>query len=103
MERKASEIKWKNTGGGKFRMRNGKIIPPGGVFFAASVDIPKAFRDTIKPMEPEPELTVTPIKVTYSIERKGSWYHVMDNNGKQVNEKGLKKEAAEAMLNALEG
>ena len=53
-------IRWKNIGGGSFRL-NRKIIKPGQVFDADEKDIPKAFRDIIKPYEtvpikPEPPL-----------------------------------------------
>ena len=53
-------IRWKNAGGGSFRL-NRKIIKPGQVFDADEKDIPKAFRDIIKPYETVP---ITPIPPT---------------------------------------
>jgi len=47
-------LRWRKTGGGTFRMGNGKIIKPNQVFRAAVEDIPKAFQHMIIPLDQLP-------------------------------------------------
>lgn len=103
MERTKKLSRWKYTGGGFLFLKDRRKIKPGDVFMAAPEDVPMAFRDTIKlvgPIDPPKPEIVT--HRTYSIEKRGGgWFDILDNNGKKINEKGLKKEAAEEMIRQL--
>jgi len=103
------------TGGGVFHLRrNGKvhIIKQGQRFTAKLEEIPEAFRDTIEPvdgkaftqLEEEAEASIDVAQLDYVIEsRGGGYYDVKDANGKVMNEKALRKEAAENLLRSLTG
>ena len=106
-------IRWRKTGGGSFTATlNGrrKIVKPGEVFSARLEDIPESFRDTIIPVDPN-EFKVAEkhfdevdiAKLEYTVEKaKGvGYYNVLDSEGKQVNEKSLRKDAAEALVSSL--
>jgi hypothetical protein len=106
MERTNGKIRWKHTGGGILRLRDGRVIKPGETFLAYPNDVPEAFRDTIKPLDPVstvPESAV--VKVKFSVQRRGNsnWYDVVDAQGKGVNEKALKKVDALELVKKLEG
>lgn len=115
MEREKT-IKWKKIGGGSFRLYNGKIVKKNEVFFAPLHLIPEAFRDTLQPVdkkeveEVEKEIKTGHVSVVgksheYSIQPHTSkgWWNIVDGNGKVLNEKALRKPAAEEMLKNLEG
>jgi hypothetical protein len=100
------QLRWKHTGGGILRLKDGRVIKPGGTFLASPNDVPMAFRDTIIPLEsistgPEP----VAVKSAFSIQKKGksNWYEVVDGQGKVVNEKALKKADALELVKKLEG
>lgn len=98
------KVKWRKTGGGSFRTRNGKIIKPNQVFMAHPDDIPEGFRDVIVPVHPEdpsfkPEKPRNP---KYEIVSGTlGWYNVIDENGKQMNEKQLRQDKAEELVESL--
>jgi hypothetical protein len=102
-----TKIKWQNTGRGILRLGDGRLIKGEEIFLAAEKEIPMAFRDVIKPIEPipsEPEIVIDPIKVIYSLKHRGAGlYNVVNQNGKVLNEKGLVKEDAEEFIRNLEG
>ncbi len=105
MERTRGLTKWQYVGGGLLFLKDRRKIKPGDVFMAAPEDVPMAFRDTIKllgPVEAEKEPDVITVR-TYSLEKRGAWYDILDDTGKKMNEKGLKKEDAEAMIKSLSG
>jgi len=103
-------IQFKKIGGGSFRLKGGKIIKPNQVFFALPTDIPEAFLDAVKPVDgtnisKESVPKVLPVEVApaaYSIE-PGSvgWFNVVDGEGKPMNEKALRKDAADELLAEL--
>lgn len=100
-------IRWKKMGGGAF-MLNGRLIKPGQVFTARVDQIPKSFRDVCVPLDSIPEPPAPePIEVkpsAYTVKARGDsklWFDVVDSNGKVINEKALKKEAAEQFAKDL--
>lgn len=105
-------VLWVKTGGGSFVADiNGRrrTIKPGQQFSARLEDIPEAFRDTVVPVDGAElkvaEAEVEPVdvaKLEYTISpRGGNWFDVLDSNGKQVNEKSLRKDAAEELISSL--
>jgi len=113
---KSTEVlKWRKLGGGSFHATIGgrrRIIKPNQVFEARLDEIPEAFRDMIQPLSPAAakaaevtavkEEAAPPVPVEYTLKhRGGGWYDVLDDNGKQVNEKAVKKEEAEKLISSL--
>jgi len=99
------KVRWRKIGGGSFRMRDGRIIKPNQEFMAFPHEIPQAFRDVVKPIEPLPE--EPPLEVAtggYEVRSVGpGWYAVFDVSGKRVNDKGLRQAEAQALLEELQG
>lgn len=99
-------IRWKKTGGGHFHL-NGRIIKPGQVFSASVDEIPKAFRDLITPLDEIKSELPTPIDIktiAYKVVPRGkskTWFDVLDEQGKEINEKALTKEQAEKLAKDL--
>jgi len=104
-------ILWEKTGGGHFVMSlNGqrRIIKPYQKFLARVEDIPLAFRDTVVPVDPEAfkaktepkKLPIVDLEYTL-VPRGGGYYNVVDVNGKVMNEKALRKEAAGELISSL--
>lgn len=99
-------IRWKKLGRGSFRMPN-RIIKPGEIFTAKPSDIPLSFRDVIIPVDDLPkemlEVKVDGKKPVFSVAKrdKGTWYDVIDDKGKKINEKALTKEAAISLVESL--
>jgi len=121
MERiKSTEIKkpkWKKVGGGSLRLGNNRIIKPGQIFEALPEELPKSFRKFVIPMSGDAnfkeveakESVIIPgvvpkyvvKKKEFTMEQKGKsklWFNVLDGDGKVVNEKSLKKEDAQALV-----
>jgi hypothetical protein len=107
---KRKKVRFIKTGGGSFRMGpeyKNRIIKPGQIFEAYPEDIPKAFRDVVKPVTPlpEPEEEKIPDSTTFVIKPKGkskTWFDVIDTSSeKPINEKALRKEEAEQLLSEL--
>ena len=108
-------IKWKKIGGGSFRLYNGKIVKKNETFLAPLHLIPTAFRDTLQPVnkedveEMEKEIKTGGVSLVgksheYLIqEHSKGWWDIVDENGKILNEKALRKPAAEEMLRNLKG
>jgi len=105
MER--TKIRWKNVGRGTLRLADKRIIKPGDIFIAAEGEISKAFRDTIKPVDPVPAVVapvIPAVKVTFEKKHRGGGrYDVINQAGKVVNEKSMKKDEADALIEKLEG
>lgn len=106
-EEKEEKVRFRNNGGPYLHI-DGKIKAPGKVFKAYPSDISESLRIHIKPLDgiDEPSkkpLPTATIKGGYEIVNKSpGWYDVIQNdNGKIVNEKGLRKEAAEELINSL--
>ena len=108
---KDGELRWRKLGGGASYLKiNGKvkIIKPGQVFSAKPEDIPEAFRDIIRPVEPgalqevQNKDTKKKKPATYKLVHKGSGkYIVEDADGKQMNEGTLAKEDAQELIDTL--
>jgi hypothetical protein len=102
------KVWWQKVGGGSFRLPN-RIIKPGEKFRAHPDEIPKEHRDVVLPLEGIPETgdarPVNVVKSEYKLQSRGDsklWYDVVDKNGKVLNEKGMKKETAEKLIQDLE-
>lgn len=109
-------ILWRKIGGGSFHATiNGKvvIIKPGQVFSAKEYEIPTSFRDLVVPVDPMKlekvkeeieEEVVEATKPVYNLKhRGGGWWDVVNEDGKVQNEKSLKKDDAEVLLQSLVG
>ena len=113
-------IRWKKVGGGSLRFK-GRIIKPNQKFKASLEQIPVAFRDVVIPLEsipgdvtvpgkPVPEIKA--VEVEYKLKPRGDgptlkkrgggpWYDVVDPDDEVFNEKALKKDAAEKLIEDL--
>ena len=97
------KVHYKKIGGGTFRLANGKIIKPNQRFWAFPEQIPEGVSHVVIPVDPdEPTQKVTPMETTFSIQTGSpGWYNVVDQNGKQINEKQLRQKDAEALVASL--
>ena len=111
MKRKVEKQKFKKQGGGSFRLSTGRRIKPGQVFDAYPSEIPEGFRDQVKPLGDK--TTEEVFKETGIIESKepgfkkeskgGGWFDVINlKTGKVLNEKSLREEEADKLVEALE-
>ena len=93
-------------------------IKPNQVFQAHLREIPKAFWDTIlladgrrieeileeETVQEEAELAKNVPELEYELKsRTGGWFDVVGPDGKAVNEKGLREDAAKELLASLKG
>ena len=107
------KIRYKKIGGGSLRLSlNGRavIIKQNEIFNAFPSEIPKAFKDTVIPLDPVLEEKAVqaakpiPAKVTFTIQPRGkskSLFDVVDGMGKVLNDKPLTKIVAESLVNDL--
>ncbi len=95
------KIAWVNHGG-PFYPADGNVYKKGETFYAAVEDIPKAFRDNIRPADPisASELAVEPIPLVFKLKQRGttSFFDIVDGTGKRINEKDLTEEQAKDIL-----
>jgi len=103
-----NRFRWRNDGGGRLRLRDGRKIMPGEVFLAYPHEVSDGFRDVIKCLDKEvPKLVEPPenlVKAAYTIKhRGGGLYNILDHGGKIVNESSMKKDEALEYIKALEG
>ena len=101
-------LRWTKIGGGSLWI-NGHIIKPGQTFNAKQSDISPAFADQIVSADGIPAKPANPPvpgkTASYSLVLKGNsttLYNVVNEAGKVLNEKGLPKEKAEALIRDLE-
>jgi len=104
-------IRWKKIGGGSLHLPN-RIIKPNQEFSARLEDIPEQFRDVIVPLNPKMQAVVDKaekaagspaVKLKYFVKaRSAGYYDVVDKDGKVMNEKALRKEAAETLIESLQ-
>ena len=100
------EVLWRKVGGGSLRFK-GRIIKPNQTFPAKESEISAAFRDVVirvgnvTSTEPPPEIEA--VESVYTVKPRGShgWWDVVDQNGKVLNEKALKKGIAEQFVKDL--
>lgn len=99
------KIRWKNTGGGNLYLKDKRKILPGETFLAYEHEISMGFRDTIKPLDnPDPKKgDIIAVKPKYSLVKRGPvWFDIVDERGKKINTKSLKKIDAEEFIKSLE-
>ena len=101
-------LTWRKTGGGSFRLGNGKIIKPNQVFTASLDQVPESCRDVVVLVKGNLEEEVKKdnlldvYKTEYTIESRGyGYYNVVDGEGKVMNEKALRETAAEELVITL--
>ena len=102
----AGKTKWRKVGGGTFRMGKNRIIKPNQTFMAHPDEIPMPFRDVIVPVIPlPPEKVLRAVSQKYEVksDKTPGWYNVFDGNGKQLNERRMKQDAAKSLVDSLEG
>ena len=108
---------WKKVGGGSLRIGN-RIIKPGQIFEAFPEEISPSFRTMVIPVSADavfkPEAQDGEVqtdvkaenvaKVINSLRPRGeskAWFDVVNAEGKPMNEKVLKKEVAEKLIEDL--
>jgi hypothetical protein len=102
----STEVQWINTGG-KFYRADGRCVLPGQKFMANENEIPKAFRDVIKPLTPI--IPIASAKIvskqyhlrSYTEGENEGLFDIVDNNGKVLNEKPLDEDNAQIIMKAL--
>jgi hypothetical protein len=103
VEKKDDGRRWFINTGGTHRTKDGRIIKPNQKFKEWPENIPDSFKDKITPLEklpPEPPLEVVVSGYTIK-QRSPGWFDVVDGNGKVINEKALRPEDAQKLLNDL--
>jgi hypothetical protein len=106
-QKKRKKIRYRKIGGGSFRTKQGRIIKPNQTFYAYPEDIPKGFKDVIRPVDEVAEAEEEPIvdsePARFEIRHKSGPYYDVYNSSidKKINEKGLKKEDAEELIKEL--
>lgn len=95
-----SERQWIFLGGSEFLFKGKKIVR-GQIFEAADSDIPKAFRDVIKPydeaMQKEPAKTVEACKMRV----RGGLYEVYGITGEKITSAPVSLAKANELLDSL--
>lgn len=101
---KKSEVKWINKGG-RFKMADGTLIERGKTFMATPDQVPKAFRDVIKPVDTIPkEVEVEPAINIYTAKaRQDGLFDIVDPRNKVINDKPLAEAEAQEVLSRLNG
>jgi len=115
------KLRFRKIGGGSLRLKN-RIIKPGQMFKAFPEEIPSAFRDVIISVDKNvvwekvqeqsqgkiPEKALPPLveiaKPVYTVQPHGKslfLFDVVDGKGKVLNEKSLKKEVADQLVEDL--
>jgi len=114
-ELRPKRILWRIVGGGSYKHCTGEKFRRGQTFLASIDEIPKAFRDTIVPVDitaliPIEEAPLEVVKLKYSIvERRDdegygvSFFEVQDGMGKVVSEGDLTDVEAKELIKSLQG
>lgn len=99
--RSDGRVEWVNTGGNLFL--KGKLISRKERFLAHPNDIPKAFRDVVRPVEPLPVEPTLPAPAGgyESRKRADGMFDIVDANGKVVNDKPMSEVDAKSILSKL--
>ena len=87
-------------------MRDKTKVKPGDIFLARPDQVPKAFRDVLKPLEKFPtEKEPVVFKTEYTLQKRAgtNWYDIVDSKGKVLNTKALKRIEALEFKASLEG
>lgn len=109
--RRKGEIKWTRIGGGSsVLVINGKqkMLVQNRVVWALPEEVPEGVRDVVVPVHPEDlgdvEKTesINVAKLEYTVvPKKGGYYDVVNSDGKVINEKSLRKDAAQELIDSL--
>jgi hypothetical protein len=110
----SSPILWRKTRGGTFVMGNGRKIRKGQTFLATINEIPKAFRDSIVPVnefaeavvvpQEEPPIEVDePVFTIQELVAGSGLFEVLNVDGKVVSEGELTEAEAEELVKQLKG
>jgi hypothetical protein len=104
-ENSANFVKFKKIGGGSLLLR-GRIIKPNEVFEADPEIIPKAFMNTLIPLEgnikKKMDVEEEDVDLGYALHHRGGpWWDVVDKQGKPINEKAMRIKDAENLLKNL--
>ena len=95
------EVKWVNHGG-PFYFKDGRMVKHGATFAASVQDIPKAFRDVIRPLDAVAiaEPVIQPVTPGFQLQQRGatSFFDILDGSGKRLNEKDLTEQEAKEIL-----
>ena len=108
-------IRYKKISGGSFHATiDGKqrIIKSGEIFDARPEEIPEGFRDVVVPLDPDleekangkPAQKKAPSSLKYYVKKREKgvgYYDVVDKTGKPQNEKALRKDKAEELIESL--
>jgi len=108
-------IRYKKVSGGSFHATIGgklRIIKSGEIFDARPEEIPEGFRDVVVPLDPDleekangkPSQKKAPSALQYYVKKREKgvgYYDVVDKNGKVQNEKALRKDKAEDLIDSL--
>lgn len=102
---KCEVLRWQKIGGGDLHIAN-HILKPNERFWAARESLPQGFLDSIIPLSELPdkkeEVKMEPNELGYKIKpRGGGWYDIVDDNGKQLNEKSMRESEANKILAEL--
>lgn len=115
-KRQPKSLMWKQTGGGSFYLARlhglkagtKEIIKPNQVFEATEDEIPRAFRDTVKPVDPgaverAKAPVVKPTSAEYEVRSRGpGWYDVVRvHDSHKMNDKGLRQDEARKLIDSL--
>jgi hypothetical protein len=104
--------RWQKVGGGSLRIGN-RIIKPGQIFEALPEEIVPSFRKFVIPLsgdanfkkvEEKETIVIKGIKSKFTMQPHGKslfLFDVVDANGKVINEKSLKKDVAEKLIEDL--
>jgi len=104
-------MQWKNISG-TFNLRRPdgeiEVIQPGSVFTATQSQVPRAFRDTIRPVDPtdlEEQPAPAPTAIMDNqfkiVPRPRGGFNVVNSIGKAINERSLTEAEADVLLNGL--
>jgi hypothetical protein len=100
-------VKWINNGG-PFYTKDRKRIMYGETFEAAIEDVPKLFRDSIRPVDPAAVTAIEQrplqtVKSSFRLQQRTAtaFYDVLDDGGKRINEKDLTEPEAKQVLSML--
>lgn len=108
-EPKEKKIQWVKIGGGSHKLPDGRVIKKDQRFFATEKDVPLAFRDVIKPLEPLPSEndekieSITKFEIRpASIDGRGGWFNVVNiASGKPMTSKAMRQDEALKLLQEL--
>jgi hypothetical protein len=107
------KVLYRKIGRGSFRTKARKIVKPNETFLAFPEDIPEAFKDTVRPVNPEDvaeeqkvlkDVMEATAEGKFSIRRRGAsrWFDLVENaTEKPLNEKALTEADANNLLKVM--